>query len=207
LRPADLFGEAAVGPGPEVCRRFATERLVGGAATTLVVTVHEDRNPPLVLVGLPGMIGGFVGLRGEVAGALCPLPGQASPVLKGLVWPLLLRHLLEHPPGPGGALPAKATLAASIPLRGTGGQVGTLNVTPSGAAWYEGRTFAATVEEMGTTESPAAVERAGAILAMEERAQRLLEGRDRGAGIRLSGARDGFSVAVGNRRARVRYGE
>ena len=50
------------------------------------------------------------------------------------------------------------------------------------------------------------VERAGAILAMEERAERLLQGRDRGAGIRLSGARDGFSVALGNRRTQVRYG-
>ena len=78
-----------------------------------------------------------------------------------------LRHLLEHPPGPGGALPAKVTLAASIPLRSTNGRVGTLNVTPSGAAWYAGRTFAATMEEIGPVDSPAAVERAGAILAMD----------------------------------------
>jgi hypothetical protein len=207
LRPADLAGVAAVGPGPEVCRRFATDRLLGGVDTLLVVTVHEDRDPPLVLVGLPGMIGGLAGLRGEVAGALCPVPGQDSPVLNGLVWPLLLRHLLEHPPGPGGALPAKATVAASIPLRTTGGRVGTLNVTPAGAAWYAGRTFAATVEDMQADDSGEAhVARAGAILAMEERAQRLLQGRDGDAGIRLAGARDGFSVAIGSRRARVRYG-
>ncbi|MHC4137590.1 MAG: C45 family peptidase [Planctomycetota bacterium] len=205
LRPADLLGEAAVGPGPEVCRHFATERLVEGlTTTTLVVMVHEDRDPPLVLVGLPGMIGGFAGLRGEVAGALCPVPGQVSPVLNGLVWPLLLRHLLEQPPGPGGALSAKATLAASIPLRATGGRVGTLNVTPAGATWYAGRTFAATVEAGDSGE--AGVERAGAILAMEERARRLLQDRDCDAGIRLAGARDGFSVAIGKRRARVRYG-
>ena len=206
LRPADLLGEAAVGPGPEVRRRFATGRLVDGP-TTLVVTVHEDRDPPLVLVGLPGMIGGFAGLRGEIAGALCPVAGQVSPVLNGLVWPLLLRCLLEEPPAPGGALPAKATLGASIPLRAAGDRVGTLNVTPAGAAWYSGRKFAATMEEVGPVDSPAAVERAGAILAMEERAQRLLQDRDRDPGIHLSGARDGFSVAVGNRRARIRYGE
>jgi len=206
LRPADLLGEAAVGPGPEVCRRFATERVVDGLTTTLVVTVHEDRDPPLVLVGLPGMIGGLAGLRGEVAGAICPVPGQVSPVLNGLVWPLLLRQLLEQPPGPGGTLRAKATLAASIPLRATGGHVGTLNVTPSGATWYAGRTFAATVEEVEAGDSgEAKVERTGVILAMEERAQRLLQDRDRDAGIRLAGARDGFSVTIGKRHARVRY--
>ena len=207
LRPADLAGVAAVGPGPEVCRRFATDRLLGAPARLMVVMVHEDRDPPLVLVGLPGMIGGFAGLRGEVAGALCPAPGQVSPVLNGLVWPLLLRRLLEQPPGPGGALPAKATLAASIPLRTTGGRVGTLNVTPSGAEWYAGRTFAATVEDMGAGGSGEAdIARAAAILAMEERAQRLLQDRGGDAEIRLVGARDGFSVAIGSRRTRVRYG-
>jgi hypothetical protein len=205
VRPADLEGEAAVGPGPEVCRRFATERLVQ-EPTALVVMVHEDRDPPLVLVGPPGMIGGLVGLRGDVAGALCPMQGQVSPVLNGLVWPLLLRHLLEHPPGPGDALSAKVTLAASIPLRATDGRVGTLNVMPSGAArWYEGRAFAATIEEIGPVDSTAAVERAGAILAMEERAQRLLQDREAADGIRLVGASGGFSVAIGRQRASVRY--
>jgi hypothetical protein len=206
LRPADLAGEAAVGPGPEVCRLFATGRLVEEPAT-LVVVVHEDHDPPLVLVGLPGMIGGLAGLRGEVAGALCPEPGQVSPVLHGLVWPLLLRRLLERPPGPGAALPAKVTLAASIPMRAAVGRVGTLNVTPSGAArWFAGRTFAATVEGIGPTDSSATAERAGAILAMEKRAQRLLRDPDREARIRLLAVRDGFSIAVGHRRAQVRYG-
>lgn len=205
LRPADLAGEAAVGPGPEVCRRFATERVIGESAA-LVVVVHEDRDPPLVLVGLPGMIGGLAGLRGDVAGALCPEPGQVSPVLNGLVWPLLLRRLLEHPPGPGAALPSKATLAASVPLRTPDGRVGTLHVTPSGAEWYAGGTFAATLEEIGPADSPASVDRAAAILAVEERARRLLQDRDGADSIRLSATREGFSVAVGSRRAEVAYG-
>ena len=42
-------------------------------------------------------------------------------------------------------------------------------------------------------------------ITMEERAQRLLQEQDGDAGIRLAGAPDGFSVAIGSRRARVRY--
>lgn len=132
------FAEAAVvGPGPEVLRLFRPsdlDRLVD----ELVVIAHEDLDPPLVLVGFPGMLGGFAALRGGACAALRPMRTEARPILTGVAWPVLLRRLVESPPTPGGSLPAPATRAASVPMWRPDGEVGTLNLTPAGATWYAG---------------------------------------------------------------------
>jgi len=86
------FAEAAaIGKGPEVLRLFDPSDL-DGLARELIVFVHLD-DLPLTLVGLPGMVGGFLGVRGieeRVGGALRPIQGAATPVLTGLPWPLFL---------------------------------------------------------------------------------------------------------------------
>jgi len=132
------FGEAAgVGSGPEVLRLFDPADL-DGRAQELVVFVHLDE-VPTVLVGMPGMVGGFLGARGieaRVGAALRPIQGAPTPVLTGLPWPLFLRRLLESPVVPGDPLPAPVTLEASIAFVPATGPLGTLDVSPRGAAWH-----------------------------------------------------------------------
>jgi len=130
-------GAAATGKGPEVVRIFRDADL-DGRARDLVVFVHLD-DTPLVLVGLPGMVGGFLGTRGieqRVAAALRPVQGAPTPVLTGLPWPLLVRRLLEQPPLAGVALPAQVTLDASVAYIRADGEAGTLDVSPRGATWH-----------------------------------------------------------------------
>ena len=132
------FGEAAaVGSGPEVVRLFAPSDLDGRAAE-LVALVHLD-DVPVVMVGLPGMVGGFLGLRGtasRVGGALRPVQGAVTPALTGLPWPMFLRRLLERPAAAGESLPALVTLDASIPFVQADGVLGTYDVSPRGATWH-----------------------------------------------------------------------
>src|SRR5262245_33239019 len=63
----DLAVEGAVGPGPSAGALFAE-----GSERDLVLVVHEDCDPPLWLVARPGMAGGFLGLRGNLAAAMRP---------------------------------------------------------------------------------------------------------------------------------------
>ncbi|MHC4223589.1 MAG: C45 family peptidase [Planctomycetota bacterium] len=122
--------------GPEVRRHFRVSDLGPRGSEELIVVVHHDLDPPLVLVGMPGMLGGFLGVRGAAALSLRPLQDGAAPVLSGLSWPVLVRRLLEDPPQPGGKLPAKPTVAASLPAVLPGGELGTLNLSLYGGTWF-----------------------------------------------------------------------
>jgi len=123
-------GEAAVSAAGGVLRRFEESDLEG-TPRELCVFVHEGPRP-LVLVGLPGMAGGFLGRGAFGAAALRPVENAPDPVLTGLAWPLLLRELLSRDGEP--ALPAPATLDASIVVaRRT---AGTLDVSPRGSRWH-----------------------------------------------------------------------
>ncbi|MHC4547681.1 MAG: C45 family peptidase [Planctomycetota bacterium] len=200
-----LAGRAAVGPGPSLRRLFDAPDLVERPEAFLVL-VHVDRDPPLVLVGLPGMVGGLLGLCGPMAAALCPMRVAAAPGLNGLVSPLLLRLLLENPPQPGGVLPVNVTFAASLPLRLPNGVAGTLNVAPSGAVWFPCGAFASTMEETASGRPGAIVvgrlERA-ARARLEERARALL-GADAPLGIHLAGDRDGCTLEAWREDRRLR---
>jgi hypothetical protein len=209
---ARFAGAAAVGAaGPEVVRHFTPSEAEG-----LVVVVHEDQDPPLVLVARPGMVGGFLGLRGEVAASLRPMQVDAPRFLSGLPWPLLVRVVLESPPAPDGRLPAKPNLAASLPLVLPGGSAGTLNVSVEGGSWYPaaGGGFARATEEpvegRDGAVAPGRRTAAGAALEVGE-ARRLLAAAAPGGAvaIRLKGGRTGFAVSWsgpdGRRSASVRY--
>lgn len=209
---AGFAGDAGVdAAGPEVVRHFTPPEAEG-----LLLVVHEDRDPPLVLVARPGMVGGFLGLRGEVATALRPMQVDAPRFLSGLPWPLLVRVILETPPAPDGRLPGKPNLAASLPLVLPGGRAGTLNVSVEGGSWYPaaGAGFACATEDPVEGRDGAVVRgrRAAGGAALEaEKARRILaSGAPDGAvSIRLKGGRTGFSVSwtgpAGRRRAIVRY--
>jgi len=208
-------GDAAVGDGPEVLKVFGPGDL-GGRAADLVVFVHEDVDPPLVLVGLPGMVGGFLGLRGPAAAAGRPRRSEVKPVLHGLVWPLLLRALLEAP-APDGAwrLPQKPTLEVSLPFRRADGVLGTLNLGPPGGTFYAaGAAFAGATDEAVTGEGGAVDEAPRAPGSREvqaEEARRLLTRAAAGDEVlvRLKGGDRGVAVAVETNqsviRAVVRY--
>jgi len=201
---------AAVGPGPEVERWFARGEV---QASDLVIIVHEDRDPCLVLVTLPGMVGAFCGLRGAIGGALRPVPTKTEPHLNGLVWPLVMRRLLDLPPSVGSELSAKVTRAMSMPLILPGG-AGTLNVSPAGATWVPAPNgFAVTMD----APAPAGMSMRRVIstaqrnFVAEERARRLLTS-DAPAGVLaviLRGGERGVQVTLqdGARRVRevVRY--
>jgi hypothetical protein len=209
---AGFAGAAAVAAaGPEVVRRFTPAEADG-----LVVVVHEDSDPPLVLVTRPGMVGGFLGLRGEIATALRPMQVDAPRFLNGLPWPLFVRVILETPPAPGGRLPGKPNLAASLPLVLPAGRAGTLNVSVEGGSWYPaaGAGLARATEEPveGRDGGVASGRRTAAGAALEEReARRLLASTapDGAVAIRLKGGRTGFTVSFdgpgGRRSAAVRY--
>lgn len=126
-------GPAAVGSFHEVVRRFEPGDL-GGPARELVVFVRLDPQP-LVMVGLPGMAGGFIGVRGRRGATLRPVQEAPTPVLTGLPWTLLLRRLLEA--DAVDTLPAAATLDASAPVVRADGTVGTLDLSPRAAIWHE----------------------------------------------------------------------
>jgi hypothetical protein len=132
-------GEGAVGPGPEAVRLFGDP---GWGPEDVVAFVHEDE----VLLALPGMVGAYLGVRGEAAAALVPRPG-AEPVLAGLPWPLRLRGLLDAAP----AEDLTATVLASAAWRRPDGAAGTLALAPHGATWYPaaGPWAATTDEEAG----------------------------------------------------------
>lgn len=137
---ADLPSEGAAGPGPEAACILPT-----AAAEGLVVVVHEDEDPPLVLVARPGMTGGFLGTRGDVAGAMRPIRADVPPPLHGLVWTLVFRHLLEKGPD---LLPNDTTGPLSVALALPGGRAATLNLSVAGAAMRdaEGRSAVTTDE-------------------------------------------------------------
>jgi hypothetical protein len=134
VRRFDLPASCAT--GPEVLRHFRASDVGPRGSNELIVVVHHDLDPPLVMVGLPGMLGGFLGVRGMAALSLRPLQDGAVPVLSGLSWPVLVRRLLEEPPQPGGRLTAKPTIAASLPAVLPGGELGTLNLGLYGATWF-----------------------------------------------------------------------
>ncbi|HEX5137243.1 MAG TPA: hypothetical protein VFY93_09735 [Planctomycetota bacterium] len=124
---SDLPSEGAVGPGPEAACLLPT-----AAAEGLVVVIHEDEDPPLVLVARPGMAGGFLGIKGDVAGAMRPMKAEAPPSLHGLVWTLLFRRLLEK--APEAPLADDGTGPLSVALALPGGRATTLSLSVAGAA-------------------------------------------------------------------------
>jgi hypothetical protein len=143
----DLPSEGAVGPGPEAACLLPAE-----VATGLVVVIHEDRDPPLVLVARPGMTGGFLGISGDVAAAMRPIREHATPPLSGLVWTLLFRRVLEGAPEePAEAGTGPLSVAMTLPGRGAA----TLSLGVSGAALY-----VASGPHSLTTDEPAAAARA-----------------------------------------------
>jgi len=213
--PSMYRGEAAVGDGPEVlrCLRPTDGDLFGD----LVIVVHEDTTPCLVLVALPGLVGGLAALRGPVGAAIRPIPTLTKPVLTGVAWPLLLRLLVEAPPKTGDQLPAPAARAVSVPLRRSDGSVGTLNLSPAGGTWYPGFLGLAMATEepvtgLGGRILAAATTRTQRLMAGEN-ARRLLT-RETPPGVleaRLKGGRNGVQVtlALGPNRLRrvVRFRE
>ena len=73
---------------------------------------------------------------------------SAGRFLSGLVWPVLLRTVLESQTAPpAGALGVKPNLAASLPLALPDGSVGTLNLSVEGGSWYPGDSFVMATEE------------------------------------------------------------
>ncbi|MGH7162531.1 MAG: hypothetical protein ACREID_03525 [Planctomycetota bacterium] len=151
-----FLGPAAAGAGPAVARWFSPDD-VDGRPGELVVVVHRVE-PPIALVALPGMAGGFLGVRGETGATLRPMEAKTPAVLGGLTWPLLLRELLRHPPEAGRPLPARATLLASLPMALPGGRVGALNVAPSGGTWYRAPSGVAAASEDAVTGTEDAVD-------------------------------------------------
>ena len=131
-----FWADVVVKEGPELLRRFAPGD--EESLRDLMIVVHEDRWPCLVLAARPGMVGGFFGILGNAAAGVRPIETVTRPVLTGVPWPCLLRVLLERPPTPGGSLPAATTRAASVPMVRPDGSVGTLNVSPAGGTWYRG---------------------------------------------------------------------
>jgi hypothetical protein len=123
--------EGAAGQGPTAAALFPA-----GAEKDLLVVVHEDLDPPLVLVARPGMTGGFLGISGNVAAAMRPIAEETPPPLHGLVWTLLLRRLLEAPPSGAYAAPEDVTGPISVAMSLSDGSAGTLNLAVFGAAWY-----------------------------------------------------------------------
>jgi hypothetical protein len=122
--------EAAVAADGRVLARFDAADLEDDPRE-LCVFVHLDERP-LVLVGLPGMAGGFLGSGAFGVGAVRPTRNAPDPVLTGLAWPLLFRLLLEQEGEP--RLPAPASLDASAVLER--GAVGTLDFSPRTATWH-----------------------------------------------------------------------
>ena len=187
------FGRAAaVASAGEVVRRFEPADL-DGWARELVVFVHLDESP-LVMVGLPGMVGGFLGTRRLRAATLRPVQEAPTPVLTGLAWPLLLRLQLEQ--GRIQSLPAPATLDASLPLVLEEGAVGTFDISPRGATWHPvaGDFALARPEPLSTEpELDEARQRLGA-----ERARRVLAEKppDHLISVRLKAARRGVRVTI-----------
>jgi len=198
------FGEAAaVGAGPEVVRRFHPTDLDGRAAELVVFVSLDDE--PLVLVGFPGMVGGFLGVRGtadRVGGTLRPVQGAVTPALTGLPWPLFLRRLLEQPAAPGDPLPALATIDASIPFVRGGGEMGTLDVSPRGATWHPAPgDFAVAHPEPMAGESTIVREQEldpSRRTLRSERARRVMAGRPAGhlVSVRLRAGSEGVRIAI-----------
>ena len=213
-------GAAAVGSGPEILRLFERPDL-DNQPDQLVVFVHLDREP-LVLVGLPGMVGGFLGVRGSAAARRCgltlrPVQGAAAPTLTGLAWPLTVRRLLERPPVTGQRPPTLATLDASLPFVLPGGALGTLDISPRGVAWHSvGADFAGANPEPLSGEGPTV--EANMLGASRERmraesARRVMAGEApaRQVAVRLKAGTLGVRVTVvrdGGRFAQsIRYGD
>jgi hypothetical protein len=214
---ADLgvfYEDVAVGDGPEVLRRFGTAQ-ARTFCRDLILVVHEDELPCLVMIALPGMVGGFAGVRGPAAAALRPMQSESKPVLTGVPWPVLVRALLLEPPRPGRPLPAPTTRAASVPMRRPGSALGVLNVTPAGATWFPREEYALSNEDPVTGRGPVteADVPASTRSMAEERARRFLLSRPpaTAVAVRLKGGAKGVSVALefarGATRQVVRFGE
>jgi len=193
-------GEAAVSDGGEVLARFDAADLEG-EPRELCAFVHLDESP-LVLIGLPGMAGGFLGWGASGVGAIRPTRNAPDPVLTGLAWTVLFRRLLEESGVP--ELPAPATLDASVVLvRGT---PGTFDLSPRGAMWHPvdaPYALARTEPLSGTGDVEEASLRVGT-----ERARRLFTepAPADGVTVRLAHRPDGIAVSVdrdGVRFARV----
>jgi hypothetical protein len=144
----ELPSEGAVGPGAEASCLLPAE-----AARDLVVVVHEDLDPPLVLVTRPGMTGAFLGARGDVAAVMRPIREAATPPLSGLVWTLFFRRVLEEAPEEP-RVPGTGPLSVAMTL--PDGGAATLSLGVSGAAWYRG-----SAGHSLTTDEPAVPRRAG----------------------------------------------
>lgn len=151
---ADLPAEGAVGPGPEAACLLPLE-----ASRGLVVVIHEDLDPPLVLVTRPGMTGALLGARGDVAAVMRPVRDEATPPLTGLVWTLLFRRVLEEAPEePKEPGTGPLSIAMTLP----GGTAATLSLGVAGAAWYRG-----SGPHSLTTDEPAVARRAATTARLE----------------------------------------
>jgi hypothetical protein len=81
-----------------------------------------------------------------------PITSDTAPPLKGLVWTLLLRRMLERPPEGRFDPPAEMTGPVSVAMALPGGNAGTFNLALWGASWYpaDGPHTTTTDEVVGT---------------------------------------------------------
>lgn len=130
-RPRRFLGPARAEAGPAVAGFFSR----GDFDEEPILLVYES-DPPLALLTLPGMVGGFLGLRGKGGAVLRPLAVEQTPVLSGLPWPLLLRALLIAPPSPGLPLGPKPNVPSSVATVLPEGGPGTLQISLAAGTWY-----------------------------------------------------------------------
>ncbi len=90
-----LGGEAAARPMGEVIRTFLPRELAA-LRSELVLMIHRHEGAPMVLLTLPGMVGGLVGARGPMVATFVPELREGTTQLNGVPWSLLLRLALEE---------------------------------------------------------------------------------------------------------------
>lgn len=126
------------GPRP-LGRAYAAEGVAGAEfdrrERDWALLLYEGE-PPLLVVTLPGMAGGFLGARGRMVAAATAVETEVTPVLNGLTLPLLVRRLLEAPPEAGASLPGRPMLYASVALCAGGAGGATLQLGPTGGTLY-----------------------------------------------------------------------
>jgi hypothetical protein len=117
------YAEAGAAAGGLACRGFPA-----GQARDIVAFVRAtDGGAPLVLLALPGMVGGFLGCRGDVFAAATP--EATRPVLSEVSWPVLLRAILA------GDEPGRAARPVAIAVAGGPHGAGVWNLGLGAPVW------------------------------------------------------------------------
>jgi len=93
-----LGGEGAAHGRGEVVRAFAPGEM-DALRSELVLLLHHHEGAPMLLLALPGMVGGFVGARGPQVATFIPELREGTTQLSGVPWTVLLRLSLEDAAG------------------------------------------------------------------------------------------------------------